>query len=98
MYEQKTNEKKDDSSQLIQFLKFINTSSDEEFAEGIENWVNVDSVLYLIAIDKLLASNDGFTNGRSNFYLYYHKGEQRFYLLTWDQNLAFGGFGDGNMP
>ncbi len=98
IYEQKTNEKKDDSSQLIQFLKFINTSSDEEFAEGIENWVNVDSVLYLIAIDKLLANNDGFTNGRSNFYLYYHKGEQRFYLLTWDQNLAFGGFGDGNMP
>ena len=25
----------------------------------------------------------------SNYYLYYHLWEKRFYLLTWDQNLAF---------
>ena len=90
-FNQKTRVNDYDLSPLIRMLKFVTESDDEEFEEKIDNYIDVKSVLTLLAIDDFVWNNDSFGWMWSNYYLYYHLWEQRFYLLTWDQNLAFGG-------
>lgn len=101
-FNQKTRVNDYDLSPLIRMLKFVTESDDEEFEEKIDNYIDVKSVLTLLAIDDFVWNNDSFGWMWSNYYLYYHLWEQRFYLLTWDQNLAFGGmwwgFGWGWWP
>lgn len=101
-FSQKTRVNDYDLSPLIRMLKFVTESDDEEFEEKIDNYIDVKSVLTLLAIDDFVWNNDSFGWMWSNYYLYYHLWEQRFYLLTWDQNLAFGGmwwgFGWGWWP
>ena len=101
-FTQKTRVNDYDLSPLIRMLKFVTESDDEEFEAEIDNYIDVESVLTLLAIDNFVWNNDSFGWMWSNYYLYYHLWEQRFYLLTWDQNLAFGGmwwgFGWGWWP
>ena len=90
-FNQKTRVNDYDLSPLIRMLKFVTESDDEEFEEKIDNYIDVKSVLTLLAIDDFVWNKDSFGWMWSNYYLYYHLWEQRFYLLTRDQNLAFGG-------
>ena len=89
IFEQATNEKDDDSAQLIRRLKFVTESSTGDFVEHIDEYIDVDSVLHILAIDTLLQNNDSFGGAGNNYYLYYCKTENKFYMLTRDQNLAF---------
>ena len=88
MFTQKTRVNDYDMSLLIKLLKFVSTSSDEEFSEWINEYIDVESVLTVLAIDDFVGNQDSFGWMWSNYYLYYHLWEQKFYLLTWDQNLA----------
>ena len=90
-FTQKTRVNDYDLALLIKLLKFVTQSSDEEFEEKINDYIDVDSVLTLLAIDNFVWNNDSFGWMWSNYYLYYHLWEQKFYMLTWDQNLALGG-------
>jgi spore coat protein CotH len=36
---------------LVRMLKFVTESSDEEFEEQIDNYIDVESVLSVLAID-----------------------------------------------
>ena len=91
MFTQKTRVNDYDMSLLIKLLKFVSTASDEEFSEWIGNYIDVESVLTVLAIDDFVGNQDSFWWMWSNYYLYYHLWEQKFYLLTWDQNLALWG-------
>lgn len=90
-FTQKTRVNDYDMALLIKLLKFVTQSSDEEFEEKINDYIDVESVLTLLAIDDFVWNNDSFGWMWSNYYLYYHMWEQKFYMLTWDQNLALGG-------
>ena len=90
-FTQKTRVNDYDFSPLIRMLKFVTESDDEEFEEEIDDYIDVESVLTVLAIDDFVGNSDSFGWMWSNYYLYYHLWEKRFYLLTWDQNLAFGG-------
>ena len=90
-FTQKTRINDYDISPLIKLLKFVSTSTDEEFAESINDYIDVDSVLTVLAIDDFVGNQDSFGGMWSNYYLYYHLWEGKFYLLTRDQNLAFWG-------
>jgi spore coat protein CotH len=50
-FTQKTRVNDYDFSLLIKLLKFVSQSSDEEFAEHINDYIDVKSVLTVIAID-----------------------------------------------
>ena len=99
-YEQKTNKKNEDYSKLIKFLKFVSESSDEEFEEQLPDWLELDPFMTMIAINELIDNQDSFSSQSRNFYLYYNPETQKFTMLAWDFNLAFGRFGGGdrNMP
>ena len=90
-FTQKTRVNDYDMSLLIKLLKFVSTSSDEEFSEWINDYIDVESVLTVLAIDDFVGNQDSFGGMWSNYYLYYHIWKQKFYLLTWDQNLALWG-------
>ena len=92
-FTQKTRVNDYDLAPLIRMLKFVTESDDEEFEQEIDSYIDVESVLTLLAIDSFVWNNDSFGGMWSNYYLYYHLWEQKFYLLTWDQNLAFGWMG-----
>ncbi|MBQ9554176.1 CotH kinase family protein [bacterium] len=49
-----------DISPLIKLLKFVSTSTDEEFAESINDYIDVDSVLTVLAIDDFVGNQDSF--------------------------------------
>ena len=89
-FTQKTRVNDYDLSLLIKLLKFVSQSSDEEFSEHINDYIDVKSVLTVLAIDDFVWNQDSFGGMWSNYYLYYHLWEQKFYLHTWDQNLALG--------
>ncbi|MFA7717418.1 MAG: CotH kinase family protein [Candidatus Absconditabacterales bacterium] len=97
IFEQATNENDDDSVQLIEMLKFVSQSTTGDFAEHIDEYIDVDSVLHILAIDTFMSNSDSFGGAGNNYYLYYCKTENKFYMLTRDQNLAFGGMGGGGM-
>lgn len=94
-YELKTNKKEEDYSSLIEFLKFISESSDQEFEEELPNWLDLDSFVTMLALNDLLDNQDSFSGQGRNFYLYYNPETKQFTMLAWDFNLAFGGFGGG---
>lgn len=89
IFEQASNENDDDSAQLINMLKFVSQSTTWEFAEHINEYIDIDSVLHVLAIDTFMSNSDSFGGAGNNYYLYYCKSENKFYMLTRDQNLAF---------
>lgn len=87
-FTQKTRVNDYDFAPLIKMLKFITETDNEEFEKNIDNYIDIESVITLLAIDNFVWNNDSFGDMWSNYYLYYNLWEQKFYILTWDQNLA----------
>ncbi|MBO4516190.1 CotH kinase family protein [bacterium] len=50
-FTQKTRVNDYDLAPLIRMLKFVTDSTDEEFEEQIDDYIDVESVLTLLAID-----------------------------------------------
>lgn len=94
-YEQETNVNKDDLSPLINFLKFVSESTDEEFEANLPKWIDMESFIRMMALDNLLKNDDSFVGMGSNYYLYYDKKTDQFTMLSWDMNLAMGSMGGG---
>ena len=69
----------------------MTNSSDAEFAEHIEKYVDLDSLYTLMAMDELIGNTDGFSGLGSNFYLSIDTDTGIAHFLPWDYNLAFGG-------
>jgi len=90
-FDQKTQVHKEDFSHLIEFLKFVNKSNDEEFEEHLSDWIDIDSLTTMMAINDLIDNKDSFSGMNSNYYFYYSHETKKFKVLAWDMNLAFGG-------
>ncbi len=80
---------------LIALMDFVSNSSDVDFAEDLWSYIDQDSFITMIALDELLHNTDSFSGMGSNYYLYYSLSEEKFYILSWDQNLAIIGMGGG---
>jgi spore coat protein CotH len=80
---------------LIEFLDFINNSSDEEFAEQLSDYLDVDSFADYLAVQDLVANTDDIDGPGNNSYLHYDPDTGLMTVVAWDQNLSYGGFGGG---
>lgn len=97
-FEQKTQVNEEDLAPLISFLKFVSESSDEEFEEELPYWLDVDALITMMAVNDLVENSDSFSGMNSNYYFYYNPETEKFIILAWDMNLAFGAMmGQGNM-
>lgn len=91
-FTQETATNEADLEPLIDFLEFVETAGDEEFAAELEDWLDIDSFITYIAVNNLLASVDSMPGNGNNYYLWYDTEDDQFTVLAWDLNESFGGF------
>ncbi len=92
-FEQVTRLNQQDLQPLIDLLKWVNEASDDEFAEEIGEYVDVESLASYIALQELLDNFDDMSGPGQNYYLWYDLETEKFTVVSWDMNLAFGGLG-----
>ncbi len=73
-------------SELIEFLDVLNNDT-----ENIEEYLNVDNHLWMLAFDNLTVNLDSPINFSHNYYLF-KDASDRFNPIVWDLNEGFGGF------
>jgi spore coat protein CotH len=94
-FKQITNKKQQDIKPLIELLKWVSQASDADFAAHLAEHVDIDSFATYVAIQDLLSNFDDMAGPGSNYYLWYDLNANKFTVLSWDMNLAFGGLGRG---
>ena len=72
--------------EFLNFLEIFNNQPDQ-----IEEVLNVDRHLYMLAYDLLMVNLDAPVNFAHNYYLY-QDGSGQFNPIVWDMNENFGGF------
>ena len=81
-----------DMSPLMDFLEFVETSSDEVFAAELDDRLDVGSFIDYLVIHNLMVNVDSLAGTNHNFYLLYSLSDERMTVLSWDLNESLGGF------
>ncbi len=77
---------------FMETMKLIHTVSDQEFAEKIQDYVDLESLAGYLAATRLLANIDSYIGMPHNYYLLLNDPKDKLQLLPWDVNEAFGTF------
>jgi len=103
VFDQETGD--DDLTPLIDFLDFINNSTDEELAAELPERLDVQAFARYLAFEEVVENFDDIDGPGNNAYLRYDATTGGFTVVAWDHNLAFGtspgggGFpGGGGLP
>ncbi len=96
VFDQETGD--DDLSPLIDFLDFLNNSTDAEFEEGLASRLDVEAFARYLAFEDLVGNTDDIDGPGNNSYLRYDAESGGFTVVAWDHNLAFGGMGGPGGP
>ncbi|QYR17608.1 CotH kinase family protein [Corynebacterium glutamicum] len=83
-----------DIQPIINLLKWLDTASDEEFAEYLSDYVDVESFARYVATQNLLVNSDDMAGPGSNYYLWYDYDTGLISVISWDLNLAMSGSTD----
>ena len=77
-----------DPAGLIALMDAMNNAVDGQFTATLGQYLDLDSVLKLLAVENLTGEYDGITGegGINNFYLYQHRGTTRFTFIPWDRD------------
>lgn len=90
IYELKTNEEVDDYTDIANFIKFMNSASDQEFENEIRDYIDVDGVLRVMAVDMLTGMWDDYMFNKNNYYLYQNPSTNKFEFIPFDYDNTFG--------
>ena len=96
-FKQKTGDE-EDLQPVVDFLDFVNNSSDADFAAQLGEHLDVDAFARYLAMQDLLGNMDDIDGPGNNSYLRYDEESGKMTVVTWDMNLAFGsmpGMGGG---
>lgn len=84
-----------DLQPVMTLMKFLNESTDEEFAAELDDYVDTESFTTYLATQEILSNNDAMDGPGNNYYLWYDTTEEQFTVLSWDLNMALsGGMGE----
>ncbi len=78
---------------MIDFLKFVETSSDEQFAAKLADHLDVEEFARYLALQNLIVDPDSFAGTGNNYYFLYDPKSRLMSIAPWDQNIAFGVLG-----
>lgn len=81
---------------IIQTCKFFSRVSDDEFAENVGDYIDLENFARYLAVTAWLTDLDGLLGPGQNFYLYLHPKTQKFSFIPWDQDQVFGQFPRGS--
>lgn len=76
---------------FMQFARLVGSAADDEFAERIEDYLNVEEFLRYLAGNAFLVNLDSYMALGHNYYIYLDPGSNRFVFIPWDLNLSFAG-------
>ena len=74
-------------AELMAFTKTLNVAP-----EKIEQILNVDAALWMLAFDNILVNLDSYLGRLCHNYYMYQDSMGRFNPIVWDMNMSFGGF------
>ena len=105
IYDIKTKDDPEIWAELIRLCKVLNQTPSEQLEQALEPLLDVDGVLRFLALENVLANNDGYWTRASDYSLYLDP-RGRFYIFPYDANESFssgggpgpgdpGGFGPG---
>lgn len=89
-YEEDNNENSPNYTDLADFIRFINKSSDADFVLHLGDYLNVDGFLRLMAADVILGQWDDIWYGANNYYLYHNPLTNHFEFLPYDYDNTLG--------
>lgn len=75
---------------LIEFLQFINESSDADFQSGLAQRVDVDKMVTYLAFEDAIDNFDDITGPGNNSFLWWAEQANQMTVVAWDHNCAFG--------
>jgi spore coat protein CotH len=87
---------KNDLTPLIEFLEFLDSSSDEELEAELPDRLDVQAFARYLAFEELVGNFDDIDGPGNNSYLRYDAESGGFTVVAWDHNLAFGGSPGGS--
>jgi len=96
VFDQETGD--DDLTPLIDFLDFLNNSSDEDFAAGLPERLDIESFARYLAFEEVIDNFDDIDGPGNNAYLRWDAETGGFTVVAWDHNLAFGQSPGGRSP
>jgi spore coat protein CotH len=98
-YELKSNEDVNDWTDLVEFIDFINNSTDAEFENELSDHLELQEYLRSAAIDNAFSNLDSYTGSARNYYIYHNLTTNKWEWVKWDGNESFGSYsqGGGNM-
>ena len=99
-YELKSNEDENDWTDLIEFIDFINNSSDADFEAGLGDRLELGEYLTSAALDNMFGNFDSYTGSARNWYIYHNLTTDKWEWVKWDGNESFGSYpaGGGGGP
>jgi spore coat protein H len=74
---------------LVEFADFLQTATDDELLEHLDEYIDLERALDGFAIDLLAQHGDGFWLAAHNYYLYEHPADHRFVFLPHGMDMLF---------
>ena len=96
MYDPKTKLTKKQQQRVIDFARLVTKASDEDFAKGLANYLDIEEFARFLSTTVWLSNSDSILAMGQNFYVYLHPETNKFLFLPWDLDLSFGKFGGSN--
>ncbi|MEZ5375098.1 MAG: CotH kinase family protein [Acidimicrobiales bacterium] len=90
VFDQEAGKDTTDLTPLIEFLDFVNNSDEETFADELGDHLDVEAFARYLAMMELVDNFDDIDGPGNNSYLFYDAETERFTVVPWDLNLAFG--------
>lgn len=89
-YDLKNNGTANDWSRFVSLLNMLNNSE-----VSLDTILDIDRAVTLLAFNMVASNFDSYTGSGRNYYLYDNPVTEKFTLLPWDQNEAFGSYSNG---
>ena len=90
VYDLRTNREWDDYGDLAGFISVIHDYSGSRFMEELEQRMNVQQYLKIIAVDVMSANWDGYIGNKNNYYLYRDQVSGRIEYIAYDLDNTWG--------
>lgn len=91
-YDPKTEITEKQKKRVIEFAKLVSKADDAEFAKRLPEFLDVDEFSRFMAVTVWISTMDSILTMGQNFLVYLHPVTDKFMVVPWDLDHAFGNF------
>lgn len=84
-----------DMTPIVEFMDFINNSTDQEFEDSLGDKLDLDQFATYLAVEDLIGNWDTISGPGNNGYLHYDPETGLMTVVAWDHDQSFGAMGGG---